>query len=89
MTSLEAEFVRFKVKEINLISAVSWHYWLQDSEGNVSEDWSTLVYDRNLIDNLKMIIKGRDVKAPYVSIGLDGGKQKVTFIILAWLVDNK
>ena len=25
-----------------------------------------------------MIIKGRDIKAPFVSIGLDGGKQKVT-----------
>ena len=43
----------------------------------MSEDWSTLVYDRKLIENLKMIIKGRDIKAPYVSIGLDGGKQKV------------
>ena len=41
-------------------------------------DWSTLVYDKKLIDNIKMIIKGRDdIKAPVVSIGIDGGKQKV------------
>ena len=40
-------------------------------------DWSTLVYDKKLIDNVKMIIKGRDIKAPVVSIGIDGGKQKV------------
>ena len=41
-------------------------------------DWTTLVYDKKLIDNIKMIIKGRDIKAPVVSIGIDGGKQKVT-----------
>ena len=40
-------------------------------------DWSTLVYDKKLIDNVKMIIKGRDIKAPVVSINIDGGKQKV------------
>ena len=41
-------------------------------------DWSTLVYDKKLIDNIKMIIKGRDdIKAPVVSIGIDGGKRKV------------
>ena len=60
----------------------------QDIHDEFLPEKSTLVWCHKLRDTIKKLVKSRGVKAPHLSIGIDGGQDKILITLQCYDLAN-